>query len=691
MRRWGAAALIALAGCTAEPTQIIVHVDAEPQVAAMTESLGIRIWGRGQDNAFVDNNFSEDPVSATGDAIYPWTVSLHPQGNDASRFFRLEAKAYSTPGAQGSEIAVARVASSYISGQTLHVYLLLRDSCIGVPCEDLDSTCAGGSCVDIPEPEFFQPDAGLPRDGSTDDAGRETRDGGMDGSMGLDGGGGCTPSTEVCDGADQDCDETIDEGALCTLDNSVATCTGGACAVNRCEDDWGDCDRAPENGCETDLATLANCGACGNECVGGLLCGRVDGARACVSGCAVGEARCGDTCVDTETDPAHCGRCDGACPARANARRTCDATVCGYECNGGFADCDGDASNGCEVDLRSDLASCGMCDQACDAVACNTVACVDRVCRYTADDSMSCDDGNACTTEVCSSGTCSVTGNTCDAGGMPECARDSDCARTSACEFEQCMGGTCVPTTLPSPPCCTGPGDCFDGDACTTDTCVSDVCDYVPVAGCTPCAGPGDPACDDADPCTIDDCTAGRCENTADPMCLMCGAGSCDSTTEQCCSDGAGDYCCGASATCCDGACCGASATCCGSGCCGPGTTCCGGVECCDDATQTCNPMGFCESRFDAGGFDGGTDAGVGGFDADVPCPPGFSMCESMCCDDATETCNAGACEPMFDAGGMSMCAPGFSDCDGIDCCEDGVEICLAGFCDPIVGPDGGP
>jgi len=685
MRRLWALVWIAFAGCTAEPTQIVVHVDAEPGVAAMTESLGIRIWGRSLDGTFIDENFSEDPVSATGDAVYPWTVSLHPVGNDASRFFRLEAKAYSTPGAQGTEVAVARVASSYIQGQTLHVYLLLRDSCIGVPCEDLDSTCAGGECIDIPEPEFFQPDAGLPRDAASDDAGSETADAGPDGSM-LDGGGGCMPSTEQCDGMDQDCDDRIDESALCSLDNAVATCTGGACGVNRCEDGWGDCDRMPENGCETDLSTVSDCGACGNECGGGLLCGRVGGSRACVSGCAAGETRCGDTCVDTETDEAHCGRCDGACPARDGARATCEGAVCGYECTGPFRDCDGDGLNGCEVDIRSDLGHCGMCDRECADRACNTVACVDQVCTPTVDDSMSCDDGNACTTEVCSDGTCVITGNTCDAGGMPECMTAADCVRTDACDYEECMAGTCVPVSLSSPPCCTGPADCFDGNACTTDTCVADTCDYVAVADCTACAGPGDPACDDADPCTIDDCVSGRCENTADPMCLMCGSGSCDSTTEQCCSDGAGEYCCGSAATCCDGACCGASESCCGSTCCGPGTTCCGGVECCDVATQVCNPMGFCESAFD-GGVDAGSDAGSGGFDAGTDaggfdsgsCPTDTTPCGPECCDDFTQFCNPmGFCE--------TICGGDQIPCMGI-CCDGFTETCAAGICIPLCGP----
>jgi hypothetical protein len=46
------------------------------------------------------------------------------------------------------------------------------------------------------------------------------------------------------------------------------------------------------------------------------------------------------------------------------------------ECEPGRGDCDGDPSNGCEVDLRSDELHCGICGDACPSGA----KCKDAVC-----------------------------------------------------------------------------------------------------------------------------------------------------------------------------------------------------------------------------------------------------------------------------------------------------------------------
>src|SRR5262245_13698582 len=148
--------------CSASPRpQVLVTVHAEPGVRALSQSSRVRMWGRAADAPFDDALFLEE----TG-TRYPWVVALRPQNDDASRIFRFEANAYtgSTPD-NGNFVAQARVISGYTPGRVLHVYLLLTDACIGIPCEQLTETCRGGRCVQIPDATFFDPDAGFPDSG----------------------------------------------------------------------------------------------------------------------------------------------------------------------------------------------------------------------------------------------------------------------------------------------------------------------------------------------------------------------------------------------------------------------------------------------------------------------------------------------------------------------------------------------
>lgn len=83
--------------------------------------------------------------------------------------------------------------------------------------------------------------------------------------------------------------------------------------------------------------------------------------------CPPGERLCGASCVDTDRDPDHCGGCDTSCGGRAETAGTaCVSGRCVVtSCDSGHADCDHDASNGCEADLSS-TTTCGSCDVACD-------------------------------------------------------------------------------------------------------------------------------------------------------------------------------------------------------------------------------------------------------------------------------------------------------------------------------------
>jgi hypothetical protein len=99
-------------------------------------------------------------------------------------------------------------------------------------------------------------------------------------------------------------------------------CSSGKCSYD-CLADYGDCDGASHNGCETPLDTDQNCGGCSVVC---------------------GERGHGHTrCVNTPAGPG------------------CVVT----HCDAGYASCNGQAEDGCETDLRRDRNNCGACGRRC--------------------------------------------------------------------------------------------------------------------------------------------------------------------------------------------------------------------------------------------------------------------------------------------------------------------------------------
>ncbi|MEZ4250573.1 MAG: hypothetical protein R3B99_20265 [Polyangiales bacterium] len=83
-----------------------------------------------------------------------------------------------------------------------------------------------------------------------------------------------TPSTEVCDGVDNDCDDVVDgpsAAASCSATRvAEAACSAGACVAVSCADSWFDCDDRFDNGCEAQLGNLDHCTECGEAC--GWVC-----------------------------------------------------------------------------------------------------------------------------------------------------------------------------------------------------------------------------------------------------------------------------------------------------------------------------------------------------------------------------------------------------------------------------------
>ncbi len=194
-------------------------------------------------------------------------------------------------------------------------------------------------------------------------------------------------------------------GTPCMTPNATAACTAGACAVGACTEGFANCDNDPTNGCEVDVRTsTAHCGACGAGCqfanAAAVCMGGTCQRGACAAGFADCNGRPDDGCeVDTRTTPAHCGACGTTC-SLPNATAGCALGACTVAaCTAGFANCDGNPTNGCETPTASNPSHCGACGVVCPSGVCQMgmcqpASCSDRV-RNGAESDVDC--GGACT------------------------------------------------------------------------------------------------------------------------------------------------------------------------------------------------------------------------------------------------------------------------------------------------------
>jgi len=169
-----------------------------------------------------------------------------------------------------------------------------------------------------------------------------------------------------------------------TRPNATATCSAGSCTYT-CAPGFSDCDGMPGNGCETNVATSAmHCGACGSVCMPPRGTGVCMAGRCVVTECSTGYGDCNNNAADgcetnTSNTTDHCGMCGTVCRSNTNAAAACVGASCVTFCVTGFLDCDGNDSTGCEVNVRTDLANCGACGRTC-ATANATPACVASQC-----------------------------------------------------------------------------------------------------------------------------------------------------------------------------------------------------------------------------------------------------------------------------------------------------------------------
>lgn len=178
-----------------------------------------------------------------------------------------------------------------------------------------------------------------------------------------------------CGGCNVRCSSNFDGACSPMPANTRYGCSNSECGHLKCTPAMADCNKdlpqgCSSDGCEVDLRTdPKNCGACGNACAAGQECRDDGNGPQCVLPCEEsGKSKCPDTCADLLSDPYNCGSCGNTCPLRDNAKGECRKGVCVIACADGFADCDGNPVNGCEVNLANNPTNCGACGVTCDFV-----------------------------------------------------------------------------------------------------------------------------------------------------------------------------------------------------------------------------------------------------------------------------------------------------------------------------------
>jgi hypothetical protein len=223
----------------------------------------------------------------------------------------------------------------------------------GTPCTTADQ-CASGHCVDAVCCDSAC--AGLCQACSAAKKGQ-----GSDGTCGAIASGqdpdGECPGASTCNGA----------GGCTDLCAGVTCDDGNDCTVDSCDPATGTCAYTP----------IVAGTACAQN--GGVVC---DGNGNCVecltdANCDSGRSCCGNVCVDTMSTVQNCGGCGIVC-FTPNATPVCTAGVCAIgACNSGFVDCNGLATDGCEVNVMTDPANCGACGNACS----QGQSCVNGTCQ----------------------------------------------------------------------------------------------------------------------------------------------------------------------------------------------------------------------------------------------------------------------------------------------------------------------
>ncbi len=412
--------------------------------------------------------------------------------------------------------------------------------------------------------------------------------------------------SETCDGTDQNCNGSTDEGTDSQCSDGK-TCTDDKCQGGQCKNNLlaGNCliegtcytegTRNPANDCQACLTAQSQTAwsnrSAGSSCNDNVFCNGTDtcdGSGSCAN-------HSGNPCPGQDQGPLCNDSCNEAldnCSGNDKAGTTCDD---GVFCNGtdtcnASGSCANHAGNPCPGHDTGLL-----CNDSCNEGA--------EDCTGFDATGTPCDDGNACTKDdQCNGGgSCQGILYSCEDNApctVDTCLGDGGCAYAVAdyyCEIPQ-GSKNCVPINATKPdnaclaclpaqsqtawsplPPSTG---CNDGDACT----IGDHCDNGTCAGTAlvceawnPTCSEGECYCDvgppavQCDGATSDSCASGTCQCGSNPACdptsknptcsggtCKCGSTVCDDRSDRCtdsqckCGDAAP---CGVGKVCCNGTC----------------------------------------------------------------------------------------------------------------------------------------
>ncbi|MDO9017470.1 MAG: hypothetical protein Q7V43_11205, partial [Myxococcales bacterium] len=536
-------------------------------------------------------------------------------------------------------------------------------------CGACGSTCATTSGERCVRPSASGVDGGVTDAGTTADGGARVAFCQIQ----------CPPGQVLCGSTCRDLTNDPNNcrtcGNQCIVPGAVAGCAASMCTLASCREGFGNCDGNAANGCETTTSTDAvNCGVCGNRCSFANATATCGSGVCQLGACNVGFANCdGNASNGCETNVAmgditNCGGCGTRCPAPpTGATALCSGGMCTVStlmCPGDRRDCNGMPGDGCEVFNLTDVNNCGTCGNRCSSMN-GTARCVGGVCAITCNTGSGDCDGmvsNGCETNTVISTThC----NTCNrACSLPNSA--------PSCVASACVLGTCNANF--------GNCDGMAGNGCETDTRTS-------VAHCGGCNRP----CPGGQICTNGTCTincsesqvncSGSCVNplTDNNNCgtVTMGMAVCGRVCPggQICRAGSCAINCSAGQVACGNTCvnpltdnnnCGPTTgtTACGRTCTG-GSACAAGTCACPSGQNAC--FGTCRSLQTDNNNCGGCGTVCAGGQTctagvcTTTCSAGQTVCSGVCRDLQTDNTNCGICARTCTGG--TACAAGNCAC----------------------------